>query len=158
MNPIICIDFSDFLYALENRDIKTTYYLDKNTGEIIPHSREEEENQEDTGDTESTKLPPFSELLQRFPERYLPIIAFPSKDYFSTMRSFIRQLPNSLAKTLLGKALDMPKPTMNFKQYLKRYPNEAAQWYSFYDEKLQTFGEDWLKSNQIDFSWKDTDE
>lgn len=157
MNTPLAIDFADFLAALENRNVKLTYYLDKQTGEVVEHDRDDD-NHEVTLDTDEPPPPSVSDLLLRFPDRYLPIAVFPQKDYFFTMRGFVKQLPNGLSKTLLNKALDMPKPAMNFKQYLKRYPNESEHWYRYYDEKLQDFGENWLKSNQIVFSWKESDE
>lgn len=158
MNTLLAIDFADFLTALENRSTKHTYYLDSQTGDVVEHSRDGDENQEVVVEPNDVLPPTFSELLLRFPDRYLPIAVFPPKEYFFTMRDFVKQLPNSLAKTLLNKALTMPKPAMNFKQYLARYPAEAEQWYRYYDEKLQDFGENWLKSHHLGFSWKEPEE
>ena len=126
------IDTNTLLYALEDRSLERSYFLDWGTGQIeilFPDGNMDDDE----------------ELLQERIEagngRYRNIDPLEPQESYSIMKDFVSSLDNSkedmkAAKALL-RALSGKKPFRHFKETLTHYPEIREQWFSFKQERFK---------------------
>ena len=140
----IRIDAGELQMALEDSSGLHSYYLDKETGEVIFLP-------EDVGvlsDSEETRE--LEEQLEENPDRYEFIDPIPSHEAFRIMEDFVDSLPDSEEKRLLEKVLSWKKPFRNFKDALCDMGPLRDQWFAFHDARLARMAEEWLEVSSID--------
>ncbi len=126
------IDTATLLYAMEDRSLERSYFLDWGTGQIeilFPDGNMDDDE----------------ELLQERIEagngRYRNIDPLEPQESYSIMKDFVSILENSKedmkAAEALVRALSGKKPFYYFKETLTHFPEIREQWFSFKQEQLK---------------------
>ncbi len=124
--------------ALESSYTESDWYLDVETGEVLPFF-------DSFGDEEAER-----EQVEENPERYRYIDPIDSHEGFRIMQDFVATLPESEAKRALERSLTRKSPFRNFKDDLYEFPDVQKQWYDFHNAALLQMAKEWLQSEQID--------
>ena len=129
------IEARDLLFALENQDFDTTYYLDRQTGEITPAFGEMFEPEDpEYVDEEALRADP----------RYLPIDPISSNEGFRWMEQFAATVTDRRLQERLFAALDRRRPFRGFKDVLLEYSEEREAWFEYHEQRLLEAAREWL--------------
>ena len=133
------VDLEMLKVALEDTGGMTHWYLDLETGDLIPQSDDY----------------PMDELDEDFDldsERFVLVDPIASHDGFRIMESFALQLPpqSRRCQQALQKALDGKRPFRRFKDTLTHWPREREQWFAYHDACMSEHAEQWLHFQEIE--------
>ncbi len=125
--------------VMEDHGDMIIYYLDKETGEVIPllenaYIKEEE---------------PVREQIENNPSCYIPIDPMPLRNSFKFRGEFVESLPDGEDKRLLKRALEWRKPFSNFKDALYDMPEIRDCWFAVKNECMHRYILEWLE----DIDW-----
>jgi hypothetical protein len=130
----IKIDMGEVLYALENSDYETSYFLDLDTGhlELIQ---------------ENLDLPEQDEVKKKIdsqPDRYEKVPEAEPRDGYQDMLEFTETLTDNRLRELLLVALNGRGAFRRFKDVLFSHPAERERWFSFKNERMEERAKEWL--------------
>jgi hypothetical protein len=173
--PKLKIDLSELEAAFDDHSGLISYYLDKDSGEIIPisddTSRELEEIYESYSDDQTGKvdwetafqeeqvrdwhqeeLREADKVEQNFGDRFVKIPALPSHEGFDDMEEFIETVHDLRLQQRLTRAIRERHPFRNFKMALEYYPDERQRWFQFKSDRMETRLVEWLESEGIELN------
>ncbi len=132
----IPVDLSMLSVALESHG-ETRWYLDLETGDVVPVFDDPEEEQRG----------------ENAAERFL-LIAAPVSAHvdFRAMEDFVAGLPSGEAQRDLERVLRRAKPFRNFREALRDWPEIEQQWFAVRDRRTATVAREWLADNEIEAS------
>ena len=137
------IDLEMLQEALDNASYEMSYYLDKETGEVLFS----------TEDFPLEALPDKNaseEEIQAFEQRYLAIpVGAMSRDGYADMQEFITTVEDPVMRGKLEVAIDGKGAFRRFKNVLLEDPAERKRWFEFKDECSRYRAVRWLKIEGI---------
>jgi len=137
------IDFTDIHQGLEYSNSGNVYYLDTETGEVIPVFADAEDLcAEDRERIEGAKIGRFEQVE-----------ALSSHESFRIMENFADSLTASRPKARLLEALSRNKPFRRFKDEIYNL-GLRDEWHAFHSESLRGYAAKWLKGLGIEVEWK----
>jgi len=166
------VNFSDLRDAMEDNGELINYYLDNETGEVIPITEEisaqlelfyeayyDEETKaidwdtafetENTPDWEREMLQEADKVEAQYSERYLRIPPADSGEGYQDMVDFIAELKNKSLKQQLDAAIRGRGAFRRFKDVLGDFPGERLNWFTFKEKRLSERAMAWLESKDI---------
>src|SRR5215211_6818976 len=136
----IQIDQGELEMAFDSGDGTMSFYLDRETGDVIPLGEynvlEEEEE--------------IRQAIDEGDERYLPIPSRSSHEGFKTMEDFVHSLDPGPARAALANALSRPRPFRSFKDALFGFPDVRPAWFAYEQQRLHDEAMGWRRSEGID--------
>jgi hypothetical protein len=164
------VDLSELEFAIDQHDPEITYYLDLETGRIVPLSdttRYELESMLEEYDGEEPDLPSLiaelevqdwekDALLEGYRiemgerERYLQVPASDSRQGFEDMQDFAETVRDRALRPRLETALRGRGPFRAFKNTLSGFPKDRERWFAFQNERIRRRALDWLESQGIE--------
>jgi hypothetical protein len=137
----IRIDRGQLEAAFDSGDGMMRWYLDRQTGDLVPLSEwdELEEEEEiraavnDDGD-----------------DRYLEVPSLPSHEGFRIMEDFARTMEDGRVRGALLDALERRRPFRSFKDALEGFPGVREAWFAYHDERLGQHAKRWLAEEGIE--------
>lgn len=171
--PKLKIDLSELEAAFDDHSGLITYYLDKETGDIVfvtdDTYRELKEIyesyrdaqtysvdwetaflEENVADWHQEELLDAHRVDQSLGSRFVEIPALPSHEGFSDMEEFIDTVRDLRLQQRLERSLRERHPFRNFKMALDYYPAERQRWFKFKNERMRARTVDWLASEGIE--------
>ena len=142
----IRIEIDEFVLALQEHGPYVQWFLDKQSGELLPVFEDScgvEENEE------------IEERIKKDPLRYLGIDPVSSHQSFQIMEDFIETLANQKAQMDLSRAISMKRPFANFKTTLCRFPEIGEKWFLYNEQAILEIGKEWLASEHIEAKFFD---
>ncbi len=136
------IDASEFLYALDSHDPETEYYLDLQTGEVIPAAW----GAFTSDDPEYAEL----EAVRDDEKRYRFIDPVPSREGWHWMRDFAENVSDTHIQERLLDAIHGSGAFGRFKRGLSFYPEVREAWSRFHEEHLLEYAREWLREESIE--------
>lgn len=133
------IEAAAFLEAFDRGDLEIGYYLDVQTGAVIPIS--------DDLDGEECEVGP---AVEENPERYRYIDPVGSHESYRWMERFAHDLEDVEVRERLLDALDRQRPFRRFKDVLLGYPEVREVWFRSQAEQLRAYAEDWLQGEGLE--------
>jgi len=135
----LTIDAGELILAMHsNVDFDATWYLDKESGEVL---LDRDENGE------------VIEAMADDP-RYLRIELIPSHEAFGVMEDFVDELDDELVAQKLSQALSGRKPFRAFKDALFDFPEVRVAWFAFEEEADLRRAREWCENHGIIAEWK----
>ena len=135
------IDAEELIMALESYGDEGTFFLDLQSGEVLPVIWEEgvsEENDE------------LREQIDAGSERYRRIEPLPSSVGYSVMADFVETVPDSKIARRLGDALRKRHPFRRFKDALYDYPELREGWFRFHKREFTRLAGEWFEDEGIE--------
>jgi hypothetical protein len=139
--PKLQIEVPSFLEALNRGDLEISYYLDIQTGAVIPVFGDVDEEEEED------ELRP---AVEEDPERYRYIDPVGSHESYRWMERFAHSIENAEVCERLLDALDRQRPFRRFKDVLLGYPEVREAWFRYREEQLRAYAEEWLMVEEIE--------
>lgn len=127
--------------AYEQGSAEARYFLDIETGEIIPVFVELIErggNQEDA-----------RKIAGGVNVRYFLVPHKPSREGYAEMEDFVGTLKDRHLRSSLLEALEEKSPFRRFREILVSYPPEEKRWVEERDLRIHDEIDDWLRKNEI---------
>jgi hypothetical protein len=141
--PKLQIEVPSFLEALDRGDLEISYYLDIQTGAVIPVFSDLDE--------EEDELRP---AVEEDPERYRYIDPVGSHESYRWMERFAHSVEDVVedveVRERLLDALDRQRPFRRFKDVLLGYPEVREAWFRYQEEQLRAYAEEWLMVEEIE--------
>lgn len=133
------INRDDLIQALTFRFEITdgTWYLDKETGDVLLQAEGAEDLPED---------------LEENP-RYLPIDPIESRVGYRIMEDFVATVADARMAGRLQGALEGPKPFRRFKDALLQAETLREAWFEFENSAHQEIARQWCAENDIEPEW-----
>lgn len=130
------IIWDDLVDAFQNADIETTYFLDRETGEIfsVPIDYEDDD---------------FWEELEMDGDRYLKIPGFDYEQERLLLNEFIKGVANESLKGLLERSLTGKFSYGKLDEILSFYPEEKERLVALKEELIAERIRNWLEVNDI---------
>ena len=139
-DSMLRIDEDDLIDALSDHNPDVSWYLNQQSGEVIPVFRD----MFFPGDEEYID----EEALSEDP-RYLLVEPLSSRDGYRWMEKFSAQVDDADLRRRLERALDRPRPFRGFKDVLYDYPAERDQWFEYERLRQREAAQEWLTFNGI---------
>ena len=172
------IDYSELEFAFENYGDEVRFYLDKETGNVLQITEEEQKLAEsiheeyynkDTGEIdwdsafEETDIPDWeqegvknAELVEiNFSERIIRIPSEDSHEGYNDMEDFVFEVKNKRIQQRLEDAINGRGAFRRFKNVLQEYPAERELWFEFKNNRTRQRILDWLESEDISLDDKE---
>ena len=127
------VDLGDLANALEDHSFEHSWWLDRETGEVVfwsDYSREQGEP-----DPESRGL--------------IPIEAIPSHEGYGDMEDFIARVRDPRARELLERSIEGRGAFRRFKDTLFEFPELREAWFGFHDARMECRALEWLASEDL---------
>ena len=124
--------------ALESHSFEVQFYLDRQTGEVIPLFECNDESDEDR------------ERIEADLNRFVSIEPIPSSVAWDVMEAFVESLEPGQPRRRLEGAIRARHPFRTFKDAVSAYPDLLKAWYSFRDREWTKLAVEWLEEHQID--------
>ena len=139
----IRIDAEELVMALDDHDALVTWYLDRESGELLRISDAlfGDEDQE------------LGMRIDAEPARYLFIEALPSAFGYRLMSEFTGTVEDSTARAALERALNGRRPFRAFKDTLFEFPPVRDDWFRFHHERMLEEARLLLEAEGVDFEW-----
>ena len=132
------VNADELIMALESTDSEVEWYLDLNTGAVVPVADELLDDD-----------PSMAETLEAEPDRFFAIEPISSHEAFSIMEAFVAGLPQGAPTPRLAAALGQRRPFRHFKDALLEWPHIREQWFRFHNARMRKVAEDWLTENDL---------
>jgi uncharacterized protein UPF0158 len=137
----IRIDEGWLLMAFDSGDGMESWYLDRQTGEVIRLGEYGDLDEDD-------------ELRERIDEdeedRFLSIPSLSSHEGFRIMEDFAASQSDGRVREALFDALDRRRPFRSFKDALNGLGEVRDQWFRYQENRLREHARAWLESEEID--------
>jgi hypothetical protein len=137
--PKLQIEAPSLLEAFDRGDLEISYYLDVQTGAVIPVFGDI--------DDEEDELRP---AVEEDPERYRYIDPVGSHESYRWMERFAHSVEDAEVSERLLDALDRQRPFRRFKDVLLSYPEVREAWFRYQEEHLRAYAEEWLMVEEIE--------
>jgi hypothetical protein len=134
----VTIHADELIMALENHSYEMQFYLDRQTGEVLPVFEGNDQSDEDR------------ERIEADPDRFVFIDAIPSSVAWEVMETFVESLQPGQPRRRLEHAIRARHPFRTFKDEVSAYPNLLGAWYRFHDQEWLKMAREWLGEWQID--------
>lgn len=129
---MITIAYWDLEEAMSSGGSLVQWYLDGDTGEVVPLDPDDELAEE-------------GERLRAEPDRYLVIPTFESREEFGIMAAFTESVVDEDVRELLTVALGCRKGVFaRFRDAIARYPDVREHWYLFQRQRRAEWMRAWL--------------
>ena len=138
--PTVRVDFEELRFAMEDASYEHHYFLDTETGEVIPVSEYDD-------DEESRQR--LEAIDEAEPGRYLQVPRAESSDSYEDMQEFIDTVSDKPLQQLLEVAIHGKGAFRRFKDVLARDPAEQQRWFAFRMERLNTRVREWLADEGV---------
>jgi len=117
---------SQLVEAMNYTSYDIEYYLDMETGEVVP-----------TGDAfeDMEEFAEIHEAIEEESERYVYIDKVESWDAYRDMEDFIATVEDPGLKKLLLVAIDGKGAFRRFRNVIWEYPEESDRWFAFKDKR-----------------------
>ena len=146
----IRIDEGELLMAMDSGDGMDRWYLDRQTGEVILRSEDDDLDFEEDEDPEE-EYEDEDEIRARLDEdRYLSIPSLGSHEGFRIMEDFADSVDDARIREELFDALDRRRPFRSFKDALLGHPEVREQWFKYHEGRLREEALSWLRVEEID--------
>ena len=132
------VNVNELIMALESTDAEVEWYLDLNTGAVVP-----------VADELLDEDPSMAEALESEPDRFFAIEPISSHEAFSIMEAFVTGLPQGAPTARLAAALSQRRPFRHFKDALLEWPHIREQWFRFHNARMRKVAENWLTENDL---------
>ena len=150
------VDFEELAMAMEDHTGETQWYLDLETGEVIPITSDiqslaygKDVDLSTLDDWEQEPAQVFLAAAQGDP-RYERVSQVPSYEVYNVMVEFAQSVRDRRLAGMLELALDGNGAFGRFKRVLDGYPREAERWYAmkqaWFDEQIR----EWLREFEIE--------
>jgi hypothetical protein len=136
--PRVTIHADDLIMALEDHSLEMRFYLDRQTGEVIPLFECNDESDEDR------------ERIEAEMDRFVFIDPIPSSVAWDMMEAFVESLQPGQPRRRLEGAIRARHPFRTFKDAVSAYPDLVKAWYAFHDREWTKLAAEWLEEQQID--------
>ncbi len=130
------IIWDDLVDAFQNADIETSYFLDRETGEIFSVPIEYEDDD-------------FWEELEMDDDRYLRIPGFDYEQERLLLNEFIKGVTSESLKSLLERSLTGKFSYGRLDEILSFYPEEKERLLALKEEYIAERIRNWLEVNDI---------
>ena len=151
------IDWDDLQAAFLSTRTDRAFYLDRETGEVISISEEEEdgvEEGEDDGDDAVEEDQSDEEILREEIEsdadRYVMVAPVPLADLVEWMTAFIQTVKEKDLAGPLLKAANGHHPDREFDRALRKNPIERLRWIGFLETQAQEIIDGWIEENDLE--------
>lgn len=136
------IDASDLLAALDSHDPELQFFIDLETGEIVPAP----------WGIYTSRDPEYAELeaMSEDVTRYRLIDPVPSREGWQWMQNFAESVTDDQARERLLDAIGGSGAFGRFKRVLSSYPDLRAAWFRFQEDRLREYAREWLAAENID--------
>jgi hypothetical protein len=138
--PKLQIEAPSLLEALDQGDLEISYYLDLQTGAVIPVFGDADEEEEDEP----------RPAVEEDPERYRFIDPVGSHEGYRWMERFAGSVEDAEVCERLLDALDRQRPFRRFKDVLLSYPEVREAWFRYQAEQLRAYAEEWLLIEEVE--------
>ncbi|RMG19698.1 MAG: hypothetical protein D6730_21045 [Bacteroidetes bacterium] len=135
-----------------------SFFLDKETLEVLSITEdmrytyelvtEDEDALDETPDWMQDAIQPMF-LMEKDPERFIPIDRIPSSDAFREMQAFVEEVDDLEVQHHLANSLRQPKPFRRFKDALLDYPEYRECWFEYRDAYEKELAKEWLIDHGI---------
>ncbi len=132
-----CLDMPYLILAFEDDSEETTYYSDKQTGNVLLVRSDLLDRDDLTDEIEKNR------------ERYLYIPKLDHKQLKEDINDFIQDISDNHLKNLLTVAQESPNVLFALKKILASYPNELERLEKFRDGRICVRVHQWLGANFI---------
>ena len=132
------VNVNELIMALESTDAEVEWYLDLNTGAVVP-----------VADELLDEDPSMAEALESEPDRFFAIEPISSHEAFSIMEAFVTGLPQGAPTARLAAALSQRRPFRHFKDALLEWPHIREQWFRSHNARMRKVAENWLTENDL---------
>ncbi len=167
------VDFDEVVFAMENASEMVSYFLDKETGDVIvitDDGRWEYDNLlQEVNDSEEG-MPDFAEILEEsdlqdwqkkealeihqvdteYGTRYIKINPSGSRAGYGDMEDFIPTVREEFLRERLWRAIQGKGAFRYFKDVLLDNLQERQRWFTFKDERSRQRAIEWLASQDIE--------
>jgi predicted nucleotidyltransferase len=127
------VDLGDLANALEDHSYEHSWWLDRDSGEVVLWSDYFHEQGEP--DPESRGL--------------LPIEPIPSYEGYGDMQDFIALVRDPRARELLERAIEGRGAFRRFKDTLLEFPDLREAWFKFHDARMERRALEWLADEDL---------
>ncbi len=129
------VDVEMLEIALTNGGGENQWYLDLETGDVLPVFDD----------------PELEEKVESESERYLLVESTTeARDDFGAMENFVAGLADGEAKRDLERVLRRAKPFRNFREALREWPEVRQQWHAVQEKRSKDAVQVWLEENGIE--------
>jgi hypothetical protein len=146
------IDWDDLQAAFLSMRTDREYYLDRETGEVLSISEDDEgedepeaEDGEEGADEECLR-----EEIDSDPDRYVLLSPVPISDLVEWMNSFIQTVKGKELTAPLQKAANSHQPDREFDRALRKNPIERLRWIGFLETQVQETIDGWIEENDLE--------
>ena len=152
------IDMDELIEAMQTESELVEYFLDLESGEIIPVSHDlgispeedyDEEDVESLSDWQKTALAEAKEILSN-EDRYISIETIDSREAYQDMVDFAESIREDSLRELLRVALDGSGAFRRFKDVLQNYPEKRQRWFKFREKIMKQRAREWLDSIHVE--------
>jgi len=137
----ITVDIGELGWAREDYDPDHLYYLDLDTGEVLPERGGEEMGGPDV------QVP-----IEPGP-RYLAVPSPEPGEGYQDMMDFIGTVSDAMLKAMLSVAIQGAGAFRRFKDVLLEFPKERERWFAFKDTRTRERLEAWLAGECVEVDW-----
>ncbi len=141
MSHYIRIPFQDLTRAYENGSVEKRYFLDVETGEILPIFVDMIERGANTADAQR--------IAGGVGTRYFLLPHKPKGEGYGEMEDFIETVSDLQARDSLYKAIEGKGAFRRFREILAIYPPDEERWLELKFTKTDKVIDDWLEKNEI---------
>ncbi len=135
------IHFDDLAYAYEQGTADKRYFLDVQTGEIVPIFVDMLERGANTEDAQR--------IAAGVNTRYFLLPHKRSSDGYAEMENFIETVSDKTAAEQLVRAIEGKGAFRRFREILAIYPEEEDRWFRLKNEGITREIEKWLDEKEI---------
>ncbi len=135
------IPFEDLVRAYEQGSSDKRYFLDVQTGEIVPIFVEMLERGANTEDAQR--------IAKEVNTRYFLLPHMSSSEGYEEMEDFIETVKDKIAAEQLTKAIEGKGAFRQFREILAIYPAEEDRWFHERTERIEETVEIWLEETDI---------
>ena len=136
------IPFEDLIRAYEQGSSDKRYFLDVQTGEIVPIFVDMLERGANTADAER--------IAKEVNTRYFLLPHMTASEGYEEMEDFIETVKDKTAAEQLTKAIEGKGAFRRFREILAIYPQEEDRWFTERTERIDETIEIWLEDNGIE--------
>jgi len=149
------IDWDDLQAAFLSMRADREYYLDRETGEVLSISEDDEDEAEadDDGEEEGEEgcdEEGLREEIESDPDRYVLLSPVPLPDLVEWMNSFILTVKGKELTAPLQKAANGQQPDREFDRALRKNPTERLRWIGFLEMQVQEIIDGWVEENDLE--------
>lgn len=125
------VDLVGIADALDDHSYEVTWYLHRDTGELVPYADWMELEGEDA-------------LVDPESDDWVAVEPVPSRAGYADMEDFIALVPDPRARDLLDRAIQGRGAFRRFKDTLYEFPVLREEWFAFHNTRMERRALQWL--------------